>query len=247
MKKVCVFVDGENFRHSIVDLFEDFQSKDYLPKKANWSDFFNHLVEMAVPGPAYRFRTYWYVIEFMDFAPQLPKNDSDRRKSFARYIKKHQHYKKLYPELNPDDMEKIDVIVEQLNQTKMRMQKRFEGWRRIHTGISTRFDRFEFRTAGSIKYDLITEKLGAEKGVDVKLAIDLVRLHDIYDVAVILSGDQDYVPAVQAIKDYGKTVVNVAFKTRSGKLLPGGAWRLNQETDWGCNLKYDDVANHLNV
>lgn len=247
MKRVCVFVDGENFRHSIVGLFEKFQTRDYLPQSANWNDFFDHLVEMAVPGEAYRFRTYWYVIEFMDFVPRLPKSGSQERQAFFRYLKRDSRYKNICSELKLDNIENIDQIVAKFNRTKIRMQKRFEGWRNIHTGIATRHDRFEFRTAGSIKYDLATEKLGAEKGVDVKLAIDLVRLHDIYDVAVILSGDQDYVPAVQAIKDYGKTVVNVAFKTRSGKLLPGGAWRLNQETDWGCNLEYADVEKHLNI
>lgn len=37
MGKVCIFVDGENLRHSIVDLFRgEFDKHDYLPKDANW-------------------------------------------------------------------------------------------------------------------------------------------------------------------------------------------------------------------
>ena len=35
--KACIFVDGENFRHSIVDLFDKFQREDYLPKTADWT------------------------------------------------------------------------------------------------------------------------------------------------------------------------------------------------------------------
>jgi uncharacterized LabA/DUF88 family protein len=58
--------------------------------------------------------------------------------------------------------------------------------------------------------------------VDVNLGVDMVLFRDIYDVAVIVSGDQDYVPAVQAVKDSGKHVVNVAFLARNGVLLPGG-------------------------
>jgi uncharacterized LabA/DUF88 family protein len=73
------------------------------------------------------------------------------------------------------------------------------------------------------------------------------RLPDIYDVAIILSGDQDYVPAVQVVKDRGKRVVNVAFETRGGKLLPGGARRLNHVTDDSLRIPYKELAAHLNL
>jgi hypothetical protein len=50
----------------------------------------------------------------------------------------------------------------------------------------------------------------------VNLAVDMVTLHNIYDLAIIVSGDQDYVPAAQAVKDMGKPVVNVGFLARNG-------------------------------
>ncbi|MCD6501618.1 NYN domain-containing protein [bacterium] len=52
-----------------------------------------------------------------------------------------------------------------------------------------------------------------EKGVDVRLAIDLVRfgINKLYDVAFLVSGDGDYAPAVNAVKDVGRNVVNVFF------------------------------------
>ena len=46
-----------------------------------------------------------------------------------------------------------------------------------------------------------------------------------------------YLP-VEVLKDYGKRVVNVAFKTRGGKLLPGGARKLNKATDWGSSIPF---------
>ena len=94
---------------------------------------------------------------------------------------------------------------------------------------------------------LFDETLGPEKAVDVKLAVDMIMLRDIYNVAVIVSGDQDYVPAVCAVKDFGKRVVNIAFETRSGRLLPGGAWRLNQVTDWSLRIAYADFEKYLNL
>src|SRR5258708_39255370 len=67
-KNACIFVDGENLRHSIIDLFEsDFNPSDYLPKSAEWQDFFNALVSKG--DALLRLRTYWYVVDEIDFWP----------------------------------------------------------------------------------------------------------------------------------------------------------------------------------
>jgi uncharacterized LabA/DUF88 family protein len=52
-----------------------------------------------------------------------------------------------------------------------------------------------------------------EKGVDVMLAVDLVThaYEDHYDSAIIVSGDADFYPALQAVKDVGKQVEVAAF------------------------------------
>lgn len=54
-----------------------------------------------------------------------------------------------------------------------------------------------------------------EKGVDVMLAVDLVTraYKDNYDTAIIVSGDADFYPALQAAKDVGKQVEVAAFET----------------------------------
>jgi uncharacterized LabA/DUF88 family protein len=54
-----------------------------------------------------------------------------------------------------------------------------------------------------------------EKGVDVMLATDLVTraYRDQYDTAIIVSGDADFYPALQAAKDVGKQVEVAAFDT----------------------------------
>jgi hypothetical protein len=60
MEKCCVFVDGENLRHSIVGLFQgEFEKEEYLPKKADWTSLFDWLVGQVDPD-AKRLRTYWY-------------------------------------------------------------------------------------------------------------------------------------------------------------------------------------------
>lgn len=49
---------------------------------------------------------------------------------------------------------------------------------------------------------------GRQKGVDVKLAVDMIdyAIHDCYDTAILVSGDSDLVPAVQLVKSTGRHV-----------------------------------------
>jgi len=61
-----------------------------------------------------------------------------------------------------------------------------------------------------------------EKGVDVKIAVDMLELAylDAYDTAILVSGDGDYVAAVEAIKRHGKHIENAFFqKGKSYHLL----------------------------
>lgn len=54
-----------------------------------------------------------------------------------------------------------------------------------------------------------------EKGVDVKLALDIYRLanENIYDKAILISSDSDLIPAVELVQKNGKTVEYIGFKT----------------------------------
>jgi len=248
-KRVCVFVDGENFRHSIVELFEQFDKDDYLPKEADWNSLFDYFVDRATSGSEReRVRTYWYVVQFLDLFPyRFPKIEKDpdalkRVLDMGKWVKK-----KLENLQDKALLEKMEDIRSMLIKRENQMRRRFEGWRNLHDHISSRWSRIEFRRAGAITFNAFTNKLQKEKAVDVKLATDLITLRDIYDVGVIVSGDQDYVPAVQSVKDFGKTVINVAFVARNGKLLPGGARRLNHVTDESIEIKYEELASYLRI
>jgi len=246
-KKVCVFVDGENFRKSIVSLFEEFRQTDYLPKNADWATFFDWLVSQASDGGE-RVRTYWYVIESIDFLPAWFPNAERKPQDLKRLLTKDDTLKQELENLEKGKLIcKMKEKVQLLNASRDRMFQRFEGWKKIQDNISLHCPNIEFRRAGAIRYDLFKHSLGTEKAVDVKLATDLIMLRNIYDVAVILSGDQDYVPAVQTLKDSGKTVINVGFSTRGGKLLPGGARRLNMHTDWHMTISYPKLAEFLKI
>lgn len=53
-----------------------------------------------------------------------------------------------------------------------------------------------------------------EKGVDAQLATDMVffAARNLYDVAILVSGDGDFKHTVQAVKDLGKHVENAYFR-----------------------------------
>ena len=245
--RVCIFVDGENFRHSIESLFSNFQRSDYLPKSADWTSLFDWIVKEAT-GDGTRVRTYWYVIESVDFYPyRFPDANTDADR-LLRLLSGHPPYKAQLDPLDGDArLSAMERIVSQLGERQSQMLNRANGWLVMQNGIAGRHKAVEFRRAGAITYNLFEGRLRNEKAVDVKLATDLIMLRDIYDVALILSGDQDYVPAVEVVKDSGKRVINVAFRTRGGQLLPGGARRLNQVTDWSFEIKYHDLGQYLGL
>ncbi len=247
MKKVCVFVDGENFRHSIEELFPaDFNKNEYLPKQAKWASFFDWMVDLASNGESERLRTYWYVIDIVDFFPYKLPSITRAPGTLRTVLEKHQPLRDTLRDLDGDDL--VAAMVDMAGGLEKDMavfRKRFDGWKVIQDGISIQHDAVEFRRAGAISYNLFRHRLGQEKAVDVKLAADLIMLRDIYDIAVIVSGDQDYVPAVQVVKDAGKAVVNVTFLKPDGGVLPGGARRLNQMTDTCLEVPYHKVKEYL--
>ncbi|HEY4520209.1 MAG TPA: NYN domain-containing protein [Candidatus Paceibacterota bacterium] len=70
-----------------------------------------------------------------------------------------------------------------------------------------------------IKFGKLMKDLGRpgsyhEKGVDVQIAVEMIRFarQDKYDVAYLISSDTDLVPAVQEVRDLGKEVVYVGIK-----------------------------------
>lgn len=60
-----------------------------------------------------------------------------------------------------------------------------------------------------------------EKGVDVKLAVDVVlkAVKDQYDTVILVSSDTDLIPAIEAIREFGKRVEYVGFSHRQSFAL----------------------------
>jgi uncharacterized LabA/DUF88 family protein len=93
---------------------------------------------------------------------------------------------------------------------------------------------------------------GEEKGVDVELAIDLVRLaiDDEFDVAVLASADSDLVPPLQFVADRfpEKALVTVGFEPIDGCVAPAplDLPRGNVERTWITKRDFDRMADKRN-
>ena len=72
----------------------------------------------------------------------------------------------------------------------------------------------------------------AIKGDDVYLATDLIKgsYENLYDVAIIISGDADFIPAIKLAQKNGKKVINAFFPKSS-------SYQLRNCCDGSINLK----------
>jgi uncharacterized LabA/DUF88 family protein len=244
LKRACIFVDGENFRYSLKDLFHNgrftFRKNDYLPQ-ADWHGFFTSIAEGF---NCELLRTYWYVVEHVDCRPyKIPNNLADKERVLARW------YAERIRACSSSNQraEVIGAIEQELEKARRAIEGRARGWREVQSGIEHTNDQLEFRRSGSIPYDLVTCQFGVEKGVDTQLTTDMIVLSNIFDAAIILSGDADYLPPVAAIKMKGKLVYSVSFLDQKGQQLPGGARRLSNAVDSRADLDFEKVRQALNI
>lgn len=243
--RVCVFVDGENFRHSILRLFAEdgFRESDYLPP-ADWAAFFNYVASRAAEVFAiddWRLvRTYWYVIDTVD---QHPRLSDDNAVQFCV-----QHKEQIDAMIHDDKLPHIsddESALAFFARRRDAVNADFDGRKNVQRAIAHANRSLEFRRSGTITYDLLKNRLGPEKTVDVNMAVDILQLHNIYDICVIVSNDQDYTPAVAAAKNLGKMVCNVSFPVRDGK--PSSSTRLNEITDGHFSVKYGEMKKLMNI
>lgn len=253
--RVCIFVDGENLRYSINKLFSPrfFDHTKYVPISSKWDEWFDELAIKAVAGfTARRIRAYWFVTNHVRCFPPLIHSamSSDERIGWYEQnvdrIPKEQR-QKFETSPSSKKLEVLNEITSKLQSRKGWVEGMFKANHHRQNEIAERYRAIEFCRSGEITYRLFDKKFSQEKTVDVNLALAMVLRAPIYDTAVIVSGDQDYVPAVQQVKNLGKNVVNVSFEKEDGGLLPGGAKKLNEVTDWSLQIPFTEFQQALGL
>jgi uncharacterized LabA/DUF88 family protein len=102
-------------------------------------------------------------------------------------------------------------------------QKQVATWRQRepHLKVVTRPLRYSATRWDQAGTPIAWDK-GREKGIDVLLALEMVlgAVNDEFDVAVVVSGDTDLVPAIDATLELGKRVENAVWWPNEGSGRP---------------------------
>ena len=175
-----ILIDAKNFEQGIFSLSE-------TRKEFRFIDFYkisNFIVQYLKNNFQYRecelehLRTYFYTGEFTDKLIEKIQRTLDKSNK---------------------NKETIEKILEKAKKNREKQAKFFK--------IARDYYFFEIR-AKPLQFSQSDLKI-LQKGVDVQLATDLVDFthKDVFDVAVILSGDIDLLESIKIAKNYGKHVI----------------------------------------
>lgn len=89
-------------------------------------------------------------------------------------------------------------------------KKSLDALRRFHHGVQSSTDLIDILEVGHWKVNFFSRSCD-EKGLDTRLAVDMVALEHNYDVAIVVSGDADSIPSIDLMKRRGKHVGAVEF------------------------------------
>ena len=181
-RKTLIFVDGQNLFYSLKDM-------GIQEVKVKWDSFFNALLEKDDE----LIRVYWY---------QASKFTS-RKLSLD-------NAKKCVPNAGakaPAVLEaEAQAILKGAQQWADDQNKRYESQMHRYDELSIKFPVIEMVRKGIVRTDPYKKTHIGEKGVDVALAVNMIKFHDKCDKIILVSGDLDYAEAIQFIKDNLKKV-----------------------------------------
>lgn len=192
MKKVLILVDSGNFYKSI-----DLVSKERKEDRAiDYHKLNKFVIDYLKKNHQYKeeklthIRTYYYDGEYTD-----------------NLIKKIKDSIKISKKKNKDTTE-LEKCLEKTIKTKA-------GQEKFYNKAKT-FYYFEIKKK---PVQFAHNKGVFQKGVDVEIAVDLVSFafKNVYDVAVLFSGDIDLIESIKSIKSLGKHVVIFAHEKSIAK------------------------------
>ena len=204
MKKVTVFIDGQNLWHSLRDI-------GLRESDIDW----NKLINSLLTDDDELVRSYWFrplkiqeiELRFNGFAQRYLRTNFDKSTATA-------HCKSLKSKKLDGDIFKQISSEFTLSKNWLSDQKQtFSQVDEKYSQIATKYDDLEIYRTGILKVDPFKRTIISEKGVDVALAVIMAKgaLQDKYDKAILISGDFDYQEAVQVVKDATKKIHIVRF------------------------------------
>lgn len=221
MHRFMIFVDGANLAGSL-------KRMNVRIKFDAYEDFFHHIFESAadlwkstttlksVPD-AQLVRVYWYELGSLDeWDLSDPKCQASLHDAFEQDRDLKSSYMALAGQKFPGEGQ-AKVATEAwamcFNAFKEWYTTRYntiESMRRFHHSLRGETDFIDIIECGHWKVDLLYRNV-TEKGVDTRLAVDMLAMLPQYDIALVVSGDADTIPSINYAKDHGKHVGVVEF------------------------------------
>lgn len=181
--KTLIFVDGQN-------LFYSLKRMELKVGQVHWGKFFASCLE----ANDQLIRAYWYQAERLN----RPRIDEVSARRVAL---------KDRPGLSQKEM---DAYVESREKDALKwwdqVSKKYRKQLDFYDHLSRDFPQIEMVRRGLIKVDPFNERFVTEKGVDVALAVGMMRHQKNCDKIILISGDMDYGEAVRLVKDEMKIV-----------------------------------------
>ena len=216
--KTAVFVDGANFRGNLRDF--SFTSSDPTDERTyqleerhfDWKSFYKGVLakfEQTTGWEHQLIRVHWYSAASISPWPSSEQQQFDWAQ---RVVDRHPEIKGLTSQTVIDLARKWyrgertyferlrEQVFEDIQRRTDFLEFRYVGQYQVHP---LREYRIERRESGEISY--LGVRAG-EKGVDTGIAVDMIAKMSKYDVAILVSGDADFLPVVGYLKDNLKYV-----------------------------------------
>jgi uncharacterized LabA/DUF88 family protein len=219
MIRFAFFVDGSNLFGSLkemgveVDDYQAFFAHLYKTSEQQWRS----AVGADKGLMSILQRVYWYQVGSIDV---WDLNDAQAQAALRERFDRNKELKSRYMEFAGKTMEKKDqaavalkawsLCFDETREWYEAKKKTLEGMKRFHHGVQRSTDIIDILEIGHWKVDLLEHSL-YEKGLDTRLAVDMVALEHNYDVAIVVSGDADSIPSIDLVKRRGKHVGAVEF------------------------------------
>lgn len=235
MNRTCIFIDLPNLIHTFTDLFASKYELQGNLKVLKAIDF-KTLCLYLLPENSILTRAYIYSAKEFLFVPdrEILDDFEKYKKFFLQKRKDAEIVRQIKKEIQSNGKSLIlENLHKECKQKTENISEYFLALQKLKHKICTENSKIEFSKFGEIRYDIINCEYKSEKGVDVNLAVDMIRLSDIYDICILVSGDQDFIPAVQLIKDKGKNVYIPEFIMRNKTVVHAVSPKLKECVD-GC-------------
>ncbi len=217
--KFVFFVDGSNLMGSLkklgveVDEYGRFFQYLFTESVDLWrSSYFD-----SSTAAARLLRVNWYEVGSMDgWALDDPAVEAPLKQAFGRDAELKRSFMSLAGQNSPGAPQtQLFEDAWRLCFSEIRTwcegkRRALDGIQRFHYGVQAQTDFIDIVECGHWKMDLLNRRV-QEKGLDTRLAVDMVTQVANYDVAILVTGDADAIPSLNHVKREGRQVCVIEF------------------------------------